>query len=166
MDSSDRLSLPFISPGQAQKEVYHNEALQILDAVIAAAVEGPPQDDPPGAPVEGSCFIVGTAPTGDWSVNAGAVASWTSGGWRFVAPVEGMIAWVKSSAVFATYAGGAWQIGQVRASELLVDGVQVVGAQGAAIADPSGGATVDTEARAALASILAALRQHGLIAAV
>lgn len=40
----------------------------------------------------------------------------------------------------------------------------VVGPQEAAIADPTGGATVDAEARAAVVSILDALRNHGLIA--
>jgi hypothetical protein len=45
-----------------------------------------------------------------------------------------------------------------------VAGTKVVGAQGAAVADASGGATVDTEARAALNALLARLRAHGLIA--
>jgi len=47
---------------------------------------------------------------------------------------------------------------------LKVQGTSVVGARGAAVADPSGGATVDTEARAALNALLARLRTHGLIA--
>lgn len=38
------------------------------------------------------------------------------------------------------------------------------GSQSAAIADPSGGATVDAEARAAIDDILAALRNVGIIA--
>lgn len=45
-----------------------------------------------------------------------------------------------------------------------VDGVQVVQEQGAAVPDASGGVTVDTEARAAINSLLARLRAHGLIA--
>jgi hypothetical protein len=44
-----------------------------------------------------------------------------------------------------------------------VGGQQVVGSQAAAIASPSGGATVDAEARTAIDAILAALRAHGLI---
>ncbi len=50
------------------------------------------------------------------------------------------------------------------ASKYSVNGTQVVGARQSAIANPSGGSTVDTEGRAATASILAALRSHGLIA--
>jgi hypothetical protein len=45
-----------------------------------------------------------------------------------------------------------------------VDYEQVVGNRQAAISAPSGGSTVDAEARTAIGSILAALRTHGLIA--
>lgn len=45
-----------------------------------------------------------------------------------------------------------------------VNSIQVVGAQGAAVSDASGGATVDAEARTAINTLLARLRTHGLIA--
>lgn len=48
-------------------------------------------------------------------------------------------------------------------SDYKVNGVQVVTDQQAAIPDAAGGATVDTEARAAINAVLAALRTHGLI---
>lgn len=51
-----------------------------------------------------------------------------------------------------------WNVG------LLRNNIQVVGAQGAAVADASGGSTVDAEARTALNALLARLRAHGLIA--
>lgn len=44
-----------------------------------------------------------------------------------------------------------------------VDGVQVVGNQGAAVADATGGGVVDTECRAAVNTLLARVRTHGLI---
>jgi hypothetical protein len=44
-----------------------------------------------------------------------------------------------------------------------VAGVQVVEAQQPAVPDATGGATIDTEARAAINALLAALRIHGLI---
>lgn len=47
---------------------------------------------------------------------------------------------------------------------LKVNGTQVVGAQGAAVADATGGGTTDTEARAAINALLARCRAHGLIA--
>lgn len=45
-----------------------------------------------------------------------------------------------------------------------VAGTQVVQAQGAAVPDATGGATIDTEARTAINALLARLRAHGLIA--
>jgi len=54
--------------------------------------------------------------------------------------------------------------GKYNVKALTVGGVQVVGAQGAAVANAGGGTTVDTEARAAINTLLARLRAHGLIA--
>lgn len=48
-------------------------------------------------------------------------------------------------------------------SHYAVSGTQVVTAQQPAIPDVSGGVTIDTEARAAINTLLAALRVHGLI---
>lgn len=45
-----------------------------------------------------------------------------------------------------------------------VDGVQVVSNQQGTITNPTGGATVDTQARTAINSILTAMKTHGLIA--
>ena len=164
MTSTPRLALPFIAPGQAQKEFFHNEALQALDALVAAAVEGVPQNAPPASPSVGQCFLVGSAPTGAFAGKAGHVAAFGAGGWRFHAPVEGMSVAVKPSGVTADYRAGAWDVGSLRGDRLVVGGQQVVGARAAAIASPSGGATVDGAARGAIDQILAALRLHGLIA--
>lgn len=49
-------------------------------------------------------------------------------------------------------------------TEYRVSGTKVIGEQGAAITNPTGGATKDAEARTAIGSILSALRAHGLIA--
>jgi hypothetical protein len=41
-DMTPRFGLPFILPGQAQKEHFHNEALLRVDAILSAAAEGGP----------------------------------------------------------------------------------------------------------------------------
>jgi hypothetical protein len=69
----------------------------------------------------------------------------------------------RGSGTWAVYRSGDWEIGNLRGAALLIGGVQVVGSRAAAIASPSGGATVDSEARATLDAILGALRGHGLI---
>jgi hypothetical protein len=111
----------------------------------------------------GACYIVGTAPTDEWAGNSNALAGYTSGGWRFVTPPEGMTAFVRSSALWATFRAGAWEVGMLRGSSLIIGGEQVVGSRLAAIASATGGNVIDAEARTAIDSILAALRQHGLI---
>jgi hypothetical protein len=163
MDATQRLGLPLIASGQAQKEVTHNEALLLADLLIGGAVEEPPRNAPPAGPAAGQAWIVGPSPSGAWAGKSGCVAGHTPGGWRFVAATEGFSLLVKSTGTFATYREGAWDIGEVRAAALKVGGLQVVGAQAAAIVSPSGGATVDAEARTAIGAILAALRTHGLI---
>ena len=75
-----------------------------------------------------------------------------------------MSALVRTSGLRADYRSGGWAIGTVVAGHIEVGGVQVLGAQVAAIASPSGGSTVDSEARSAIGLILDAMRQHGLIA--
>lgn len=165
MQVSARLSLPLLSPGQAQKELFHNEALQVLDSIVAPAAEDGPLGEPPESPAVGSCYLVGDSATGAWAGQGNRLAAMTDGGWRFISPVEGMAVWLASRSLFAIYVAGAWEIGSVRSSRLLVDGQQVVGPQSAAIDEPEGGATADSEARAAIGAILSALRSHGLIAA-
>lgn len=164
METTERLGLPLLAPGQAQKELLHNEALQLLEVVTAAAVEEPPRNDPPSAPATGACYLVGSSPSADWLQYPGHLATYTAAGWRFVPPVPGMAALVKSSGLLAAYGSQGWETGAVRAQRLLIDGVQVVGSRGAAIGDPAGGTAVDAEARAAVVQILTALRTHGLIA--
>ncbi|MEO8177039.1 MAG: DUF2793 domain-containing protein [Sphingomicrobium sp.] len=150
--------------GQAQKELFHNEALQVLDVIVAAAVEQPPLATPPTTLAIGNCYIVGASPTGAWSGHAQQVAAFTSGGWRFVAPRDGLNVFVRSSGEVAVYSTGSWEIGTLRGSQVELGGDQVVGPRSAAIANPSGGSTADTEARAAIGQILTAMRGHGLIA--
>jgi hypothetical protein len=152
-----------ISVGQSQKEFVHNEALQTLDLLVAGAVEEPPRATPPATPTLGACYIVDAAASDAWAGKSGCVAGWTSGGWRFVEPTEGMRLIVRSTATEAAYRDGAWELGAVRGSALLIGGEQVVGARMAAIASPVGGAVTDAEARAALDAILGAMRAHGLI---
>jgi hypothetical protein len=164
MESTPRLGMPLLAVGQAAKELAHNESLQVLDSIVAAAVEQPPLNDPPSSPTIGSCYIVGESPTGSWAGNAGCLATFASGGWVFYSPRDGVSAYVRATATWIVYRAGAWELGQLRGSALLIGGQQVVGPQASAIATPSGGAVVDVEARAALVATLSALRQHGLIA--
>lgn len=161
---TNRLALPLLEPGQAQKEMSHNEALARLDLLLQASVVAVGVDTPPAVPDAGRCWIVGNSPDGEWAGYGGALVGWTEGGWRFAMPHEGMAVWSQADGCEAVFSGGQWQVGRVAAACLTIGGVQIVGARAAAIPAPSGGITVDTEARATLAAVLATLRTHGLIA--
>jgi hypothetical protein len=163
-ESSTRFSLPLLQAGQAQKELYHNEALALIDLALHAAVEAYALDLPPAVPVPGECWIVGPEPAGDWAGRPGVIAGWTPGGWRFIDPPVGMSVWIKPDALWARRGEAGWIVGEVAASSIVVDGQTVVGAQQPGVANVAGGAIIDAEARTAINAILAALRGHGLIA--
>ena len=146
-ETTTHLSLPMIVPGQVQKEMTHNEALVILDTVVQASVASAGAATPPVDPVPGGCWIVGDDPSGAWAGRAHQIATWTLGGWRFVAPRAGFRVWVASVDADARFDGSVWIIAEPYA----------------AIDQPSGGAVIDAAARGAISSILDALRRHNLV---
>lgn len=162
-ESSARFAMPFILPGQAQKEVFHNEALATADALLHAAVESSALAAPPADPAPGQCWLVAGGATGAWAGRSQALAAFTSGGWRFIAPVAGMAVWDKAAGLTRRWSGTAWSDGSVEAAALRIGGEQVVGPRVAAVASPSGGSIIDVEARAAIAALIVALQTHGLI---
>ena len=162
-DTTPRFALPFILPGQAQKELYHNEALARIDAALHPAVEGPPAAEPPAGPAPGQCWIVAAGATGDWAGRDTMLACWSEGGWRFVAPSEGMSAWNRAANRPLLWDGLQWRDGELRCAALLVNGAQVVGERQPAVPSPSGGTIIDEEARSAINALTAALMSHGLI---
>lgn len=136
----------------------------MIDALAGACVEQRALGVPPGSPTPGRCYIVASGASGAWAGKTDQIAVATEGGWRFIAPREGLRAVVASEGIDAVYRGSSWIYGDLRGLFVTVGGNQVVGGRGAAIPDPAGGTTVDSQARATLASLLATLRTHGLIA--
>ena len=88
-DTSPVLSLPFIQPAQAQKHVTHNEALQVLDAVVQLVVASASMDAPPVAPQLGERYIVAAPGSGAWAGQAGNIAVWEGNTWFYVTPQAG-----------------------------------------------------------------------------
>lgn len=163
---SDRLRLPLLAAAQAQKEMTHNEALVLADILIQAVVQSVAPASVPATPLVGQCWIVGGSPTGAWSGHSDAIAAWTSGGWRFAAAFEGMTVWSIADAAAVRRGPTAWVVGELTAANLSVGGQQVVGARQPRIAAPSGGVTIDIQARTALAALIAGLETHGLFSNV
>ncbi|WP_404336214.1 DUF2793 domain-containing protein [Sphingomonas sp. MMS12-HWE2-04] len=162
MTETPRLNLPLLEPGQAQKEMTHNEALARLDLLVHGRLVALAANVPPVAPAPGQCWVIGSAPQGVWADHSHAIAGWTTSGWHFVAPQEGMRLWIDAEAGFALFRDGGWHSGEAF-GKVFIEGRQVVGPQSEAIAEPSGGMTVDAAARTAIVSVLEALRAHGLV---
>lgn len=134
-----------MAAAQAQKEITHNEALVLVDALLSGCIEGVASDPDSVDADEGRAWIVGSSPLGLWAGHAAAIAVFTSGGWRFAPPVAGMRLYDRTSATMRVYDGGGW-----------------LGPGG--IADPEGGTSIDVEARSTLTALLAVLRHLGLLA--
>jgi len=102
--------------------------------------------DPPATPSDGETWLVAAGATGDWAGADGKIASRQSGNWLFSTPGDGMRLLDRSTGQMQLYRGG-W----LRPS---------------APAAPTGGTTVDAEARATLADLITALASAGVFPAV
>ncbi|SJZ85295.1 DUF2793 domain-containing protein [Consotaella salsifontis] len=118
MDKTANLAMPFILPAQAQKHVTHNEALEILDALVQCAVVDRSRSAPPEAPVEGERYLVAPGATGAWTGQEGAIAAFQAGDWAFLRPSAGFLVYVEAEALVLLYDGSGWRA-PVRATDRL-----------------------------------------------
>lgn len=108
-DVTARLDLPLIKPSQAQKHVTHNEALQVLDGLVQAALDETGATTPPFEPVDGTLFALGASPTDEWSDQGDKLALRAGGGWIFIDPEQGWQAFDKAEGAFKFYDGSIWK---------------------------------------------------------
>lgn len=109
MENTPNLDLPYILPSQAQKHVSHNEALDALDVVVQLCVLDRDLSSPPAGPGDGDRYIVATPAGGDWAGQEHKIAVFRDGGWLFVAPRQGWLAFVADEDALLCFAGGAWK---------------------------------------------------------
>lgn len=141
-----RHDLPFLFPGQSQKEAFVNEALARLDALVQPVVRGE-ATAPPLAPSNGDSYIVGASATGEWAGHEREIATWADPIWLFATPFAGARAHDAASGSMAVFdEAEGWR--------------RVIGP-----ALPTGGATQDMEARAAITAIVAGLHRLGIFSA-
>jgi hypothetical protein len=98
-----------IAAAQAQKHVTHNEALVLLDRLVHLAVLDTDRTSPPPSPQNGQAHIVAPGATGGFAGQAGRVAWFDDGVWRFLTPQPGWSAWVVSRQVQLIHDGGDWR---------------------------------------------------------
>lgn len=135
----------------------------LADVLIHASALSATLSEPPVSPLSGECWIVGDTPSGAWAGQSGALACWSEGGWRFIAPMAGMRVRVEDEGLDYLHDGEGWSKGALRPDGLYISDVRIVGAREPAISPPSGGTVLDSEARAAILAILNVMENHGLI---
>jgi superoxide dismutase, Cu-Zn family len=143
ISTSPRHSFPLLFAGQAQKELTVNEALCRADALIHCAIEDQ-LAAPPTSPTEGQCWLIAASPTGDWDGHAGDIACREAGAWLFVTPRDGLRMLNRATGQEMFYRGG-WQVPTTPAA-------------------PTGGTTVDAQARTAINGLISALKLSGILA--
>lgn len=111
-DRSSRLDMPYMLPAQAQKHVTHNEALQILDALVQLCVTSFDAQTPPAQDAqipEGQVHALGLSPVGDWAGQPGKLALRTGQSWTFVSPQPGWQAHDLQTGGTYVFRDGIWQ---------------------------------------------------------
>lgn len=144
VSATPRYGLPLLFSGQASKEFYVNEAHAIADALLHCAVEDL-AETPPASPGDGECWLVGAVPTGAWVGQAGKIACRQLGQWLFLDPRDGLAVVNRATGQILRFRGG-WIVPSLPSL-------------------PSGGATMDSECRSALANLVDALIEAGIFAA-
>lgn len=140
--TTPKLSLPLLFPGQAQKEVFLNQAFAMVDALLPRTVAAS-LNSPPANPAEGACYRVAQAAAGEWAGHDDSIAMRIGGAWQFVVPVEGLTLY------------------DVEAGSVLVYNNQWLFAETPAA--PQGGNVIDLEVRQSLADLFNALETLGIL---
>ncbi len=125
MSNSPNLSMPFIMPAQAQKHVTHNEAIELIDALVQLRIAELDLAEPPADATEGQVFGIGAGATGPFEGRDGALACHYGGGWIFITPRDGFCAWIVSKQAMHVYREGTWRLLSDERSTGTVDGLGI-----------------------------------------
>jgi len=103
--TTTNLGLPELTQSQSSKYVTHNEALNILDAIVQLSIIDRDLDEPPGSPAVGDAYIVASAPSAGsaWVGKTDYVAYYYDAIWNFLTPRNGWQGWVLDEDVRAIY---------------------------------------------------------------
>jgi hypothetical protein len=107
-DTTPRLQLPEIAQMQEMNEVSWNETLVQLDAFVDLYLLGLFVNTPPTSPNDGDVYVVGGAPTGDWTNNAYKIAYRIDGAWNYYVPFNGLRGYNNGDGKFYVYVNGTW----------------------------------------------------------
>ncbi len=135
--------LPLLFSGQAQKEFFLNQSLTLIDALLQQSVlDSLPS--PPASPADGDTYRVTSVATAEWAGQEDRIAVRVGGDWLFLEAKEGMRLFDREHGAFVHF-NGQWE-SPVEPSA------------------PSGGGTIDAEARQMLNDLVEVLRKTGVFA--
>ena len=140
--TTPRFNLPLLFAGQTQKEFFVNQAISMIDGLTQTAVEAA-ISAPPTVPSDGECYRITSTATDDWAGKEDLLAFRVANAWQYVQPADGMMVFDRAERRFSYYDGG-WK-------------------NAAETAAPTGGGTIDAEARAAIGGVIEALRIAGIL---
>ncbi|MEY4464161.1 MAG: hypothetical protein RLZZ81_1132 [Pseudomonadota bacterium] len=86
MTYTNRLKLPLLHSGQAQKENTHNEALNLLDVLVNPVAQEININSPPETLKLGKLYIIGLEPIGEFKDHKNKIAQRLENSWRFIKP--------------------------------------------------------------------------------
>ncbi|MGF7154425.1 DUF2793 domain-containing protein [Novosphingobium gossypii] len=140
--ASPRFALPLLHAGQAQKEVFVNEATMLTDLLLHCTVLGETATPAQNAQ-ENDTWIVAPGATGEWAGHDAHIAVQRSGAWVFIPPRDGMRVFNRASGAGMLFFG-YWRKGSIPV-------------------EPLGGSSVDGEARTAINDLVSALQALGIL---
>lgn len=143
--ATSRFAFPLLFSGQAQKEVFINEALSRIDGLIHCAIAGQTAA-PPASPTDGAAWLVAPNANAEWAGHEGHIALRQNGRWDFVVPYDGLRVVNISNGQDMRFFSGNWRAPVTPSA-------------------PVGGSTIDVEARSMLSALVTALQQAGIFSA-
>ena len=138
--TTPRLGLTEIAVGQAAKEIAHNEALRVIDALMSGKAITLTTTTPPGTPTEGDVHIVAASSTGAWSGQDEKIAHFYANAWYFYTAKTGMTLWCDEVGDWIVFNGSAWVIKTLPSYTVATLPAQLAGRM-IYVSDESGGAT-------------------------
>ncbi|WP_374410757.1 DUF2793 domain-containing protein [Novosphingobium colocasiae] len=103
-----RFDLPLLYSGQAQKEIFVNEAILRIDSLLHCGIVSE-AEAPPSGVEDGQIWLVATGATGEWATHDGELACRIEGQWSFVIPGEGMRVFDLSTQAEMLFASAEWK---------------------------------------------------------
>lgn len=104
------LAIAELVESQSGKALTVNEALHVLDALVNCSIIDRDLTAPPGSPVDGNVYIPKATATGAWAGKENQLAQWDVNAWKFHAPEEGWICYVRDEDSLLVYTGSAWAV--------------------------------------------------------